>query len=374
MTATMVERAVVVRDARADDNAALLELAAACSMEGDIALAVSRVPDFFALNRLEGSEWRCGVAEVDGRIVGCIMGAVRIAYLHRRPTRTLYSGDLKVHPSWRGAGIADALTQWVVDALADLGGPDAPVLVTILGGNRAMERRTGGRGGAAAFARFATIRAFSIPLVWPRFYSTAALDVAPATHADVDEMAALWRRVAPSRHFAPVLDADDLRAWITSAPGLDISDYRVARNSDGRIVGFLALWDQSSFKQSRVLRYSPRLAVVKAAINGFARVTRGTQLPSVGEPLRYRTALHVCVPAEQPDTLKALLRSSCVELRAQRYAFATIGLDVRDPLCAALDGLGAQPTDVNAYVLTPGGPYCGAPLNDRPLHYEIALV
>jgi hypothetical protein len=366
---------VSVREARADDNAALLELAAACAMDGDIALAVAREPDFFALNRLEGSEWRAGVAEVDGRIAGCAMGAGRMSYLHGCMRQTLYAGDLKVHPTLRGAGVADALTAWVVATLNDIGGPDAPTLVTILGGNRAMERRTDGRGGAAAFTRFATVRAFSIPLLWPRSARTlSSVYVTPAETRDIAEMASLWRRVAPGRQFAPVFDADELSAWISSAPGLDIGDYRVARSRDGRIMGFLAWWDQATFKQPRVLRYSPRLAVVRAALNGVAVATRGVRLPNVGEPLRYRSALHVCVPAGRPDVLRALVRSSCAELRAQGYAFATIGLDVRDPLCAAMAGLAAQPTDVNAYVLTPGGAYAGPPLANRPLHYEISLV
>ncbi|HEY9225776.1 MAG TPA: hypothetical protein VIP11_03965, partial [Gemmatimonadaceae bacterium] len=113
---------------------------------------------------------------------------------------------------------------------------------------------------------------------------------------------------------------------------------------------------------------------VRAAINGITRLSGGVGLPNVGEPLRYRTALHVCVPTGRPDILRSLIRSSCAELRAEGYAFATVGLDVHDPLCAAMSGLGAQPTDVNAYVVTPGGPYAGAALDERPLHYEIALV
>ncbi len=375
MTATMARPGLLVREANAGDNAALLELATACPMDGDIAFAVSRGPDFFALNRLEGSRWRLGVAESDGRIAGCIMGAAPMTYLHGRPSLTLYAGDLKVHPTLRGVGVADALTEWVIAAFHELGTADTPILITILGGNRAMERRTGGRGGVAPFTRFATICAFSIPLLWPRSSrAREAIRVSPATDADIDEMASLWRRVAPGRQFAPTFDADELQAWIAGAPGLDIRDYRVARGSDGRIVGFMAWWDQSVFKQSRVLRYSPRLAVVRAAINGITRLSGGVGLPNVGEPLRYRTALHVCVPTGRPDILRSLIRSSCAELRAEGYAFATVGLDVHDPLCAAMSGLGAQPTDVNAYVVTPGGPYAGAALDERPLHYEIALV
>jgi len=357
-----------VREARPDDNAALLDLALACPMEGDMALAISREPDFFALNQLEGSDWRVGVAEADGRVVGCVMAAARNTYLHGRVQRTLYAGDLKVHPMYRRRGVADALTEWASGALAEIGGPDTPTLITVLAGNRAMERR------ATIYSRFATIRAFSIPLLWTRSADTRRVTVRRAAPSDLDEMIALWRRVAVGRQFAPAFDVGELAGWISSAPGLSIDDYCVARDRNGRIAGFMAWWDQSTFKQSRVLRYSPRLAAVRAAINGVAALTRGVRLPSVGEPLRYRTALHVCVPSGRPDVLRALVRSSCAELRVQRYAFATIGLDVRDPLCAAMSGLGAQPTDVNAYVLTPTAAYSGPSLTDRPLHYEIALV
>jgi hypothetical protein len=375
MTATLTRSAVHVREAHAGDNASLLALATACPMEGDIALAISREPDFFALNRLEGTRWRAAVAEIDGRVVGCIMAAARTTFIHGQPRQTLYAGDLKVHPTFRGIGVADALTEWGIGTLLDLGEPDSTTLITILGGNRAMERRATGRGGAAAFTHFATIRAFSIPLLWPRRPRAAAsVRVSTATSADLEEMVALWKRVAPGRQFAPVFDAADLDAWISGAPGLSIGDYRVARTRDGRVAGFLAWWDQAEFKQSRVLRYSSRLALARAGLNWLAFLTQGVRLPPVGASLRYLTALHVCVPSESPEVLGALLRTSCPELRAEEYAFATIGLDVQDPLSAALAGLAAQPTDVNAYVMTPTARYAGPSLADRPLHYEIALV
>jgi hypothetical protein len=47
-----------VREAVHDDDAALRAIAASCPMEGDITLRITRDPDFFQLNRLEGSQWR----------------------------------------------------------------------------------------------------------------------------------------------------------------------------------------------------------------------------------------------------------------------------------------------------------------------------
>jgi ribosomal protein S18 acetylase RimI-like enzyme len=375
MTATLsVDPAVLVRDAVPEDNDALLAIAARCPMEGDISVRLTREPDFFQLDRLEGARWRLGVAEAEGRVVGCVMAAQRHSYLHGAERPTLYAGDLKVDPSMRGKGVADELCEWARQALREMGGTASPVLLTILGGNRAMERRTTGRGGMPWFRRFATIRVFSIPLLFPRGGADATLRVTAATASDVEEMWSLWRRVAPARQFAPLFTADSFAEWIAAAPGLTISDYRVARDSRGRIAGFLAWWDQEQFKQLRVLRYSPRLRVARTILNGAAGLTGGTPLPAAGEPLRYRNAVHVCVPGETPGVLRALLRSTHAELRASRYAFAAIGLDARDPLCAALGGLFAQPTDVNAYVCTTRGGYSPEALADRPLHYEIALV
>lgn len=373
MTAgTLSRRAVHVRDASADDNDALRAIAASCPMEGDIALTVMREPDFFQLNRLEGERWRVGVAEADGRVVGCVMAAERLAYLHGEPRRTFYAGDLKVDPTMRGRGVADALSAWARDAFAAMAADNHPILMTILGGNRPMERRTSGKGGMPHFRRFATIRVFSIPLLVPRTFTDAHRRVSAATTEDIEEMVALWERVAPGRQFAPALSPDRFMNWLAMAPGLELSDYLLARDRAGRLLGFLAWWDQARFKQLRVLRYSPRLRVARAVVNRVASITGGVPLPDVGAVLRYRTAVHVCV--ENQGVLHALLRASHRELRQARYAFATVGLDVYDPLCAALDGLFAQPTDVNAHVCAIGGDYKGPPLADRPLHYEIALV
>src|SRR5678816_698051 len=131
MTATtMSATRVHVREAVHDDDAALRAIAVSCPMEGDITLRITRDPDFFQLNRLEGSRWRVGVAEVDGRVVGCVMGAERSAFLHGVEQRTMYAGDLKVLPTMRGTGVADALIRWVMAALLDMGGPDTCLLYT----------------------------------------------------------------------------------------------------------------------------------------------------------------------------------------------------------------------------------------------------
>ena len=72
--------------------------------------------------------------------------------------------------------------------------------------------------------------------------------------------------------------------------------------------------------------------------------------------------------------MRALVVGAYNEWRGRGYSFFTVGLDVRDPLRRALAGLRAQPTDIGAYVTTPGGRYRGEPFDERPLHFEIALA
>ena len=376
MTSVLLpERAVsAVRDATPADNAGLIELARSCPMRGDITMCVERAPDFFALSRLEGHRWRVGVTEDRGTVVGCVAASERLAYVNGAATRTAYVGDLKVHPAHRNRVVADALEEFSREAVRGFGGDDMLALVTVLGGNRAMERRAAGPRGLPTLTRFATLDVHAIPLLWPRAHTVAGIRVSAAREEDLDEMGALWNRVAPKRQLAPVLGAARLRSWISDAPGLAVDDYLVARRADGRIAGFLALWDQYLIKQLRVLAYSRRLTAVRAALNGLAPLAHTPRLPAAGAALPSLAVLHCCVPDDEPEVLRALLLHAYAARRGGGYLFITLALDQRDPLRAALRGLFAQRTVVGAYVTTPAGRWTGVPLGDRPLYFESALV
>ena len=364
------------RDATMADNDALLDLAAACETRGAIGLRVEREPDFFALNRLERDGWRVGVANglTPRSVAGCVGVSPRHVYLEGSPQLTAYAGDFKVHPAHRGGPAGDVLTRWACTAAREWGGDDILGLMTVLAGNAPMERRSEGPRGLPVFTRFATIRTHAIPFIWSRSSAMSGPRVTVASASDIGEMAELWARVAVDRQFAPVHDAASLARWIMAAPGLGIESFWVARDQQGRIAGFLGAWDQSAFKQVRVMDYPRRLALMRAGLNVLTPVTGATPLPDVGDELRWLTAVNVCVPSNAPGVLRALLLGVYAAMRTRGFSCLNIGLDVRDPLSAAVEGLMAQPTDIHAYITTPGGAYTGPSLRTLPLHHEIALV
>lgn len=361
-----------VRDAKPSDNEGLVALAHACSMSGDIELRMDRAPDFFALNRLEGERWRLAVAEREGVVVGCVCFSERQCYLDGVVQRTGYVGDLKVHPDHRDSVIADGLSRYAADCMNGL--PErTPVLITVLAGNAAMERRLDGPRGLPRFSRVATIRTHSLSILWKRRNRVRRVSVSRANWNDIGEMAGLWRNVAEHRQLAPAHGGDSLARWVREAPGLDMHDFRLARGPDGRLLGFVGLWDQRQFKQLTVVRYSPRMAMARRVFNAVAPAVGAEGLPAAGAALNVVTATHVCVPPDRPDILRALLVSGHNELRGSGCALLNIGLDKSDPLTAALQGLFAQPTDIHAYVANARGKAWDRELGGI-LHYEIALV
>jgi ribosomal protein S18 acetylase RimI-like enzyme len=365
----------VVREARSSDNDGLIALAAACPMVGDLSLRIDRRPDFFALNKLEGERWRLAVAERKGAIIGCVAWSERRAFVNGREMATGYAGDLKVHPAHRDTRVADALSLWAEAACGDLP-PRAPSLITVLAGNRAMERRLSGVRGVPRFDKVGTIRTHSITILWNRgaLGRRSSIRTERARWIDVPQMGELWNRVAKGRQLAPVMNASSLGAWIRKAPGLDISSYRLARSASGELLGFFGVWNQQTFKQLTVLGYSRRMATARNAFNALARIVGAEPLPAPGSTLSCATLVHVCVPGDRPDVLRALLVDTHNDLRHSGVSFMNIGLDVNDPLGDALRGLFAQPTDVNAYVLAVRAGVAHEVLDGRPLHYEIALV
>jgi hypothetical protein len=302
------------------------------------------------------------------------MASERLSYVRGMPTQTTYAGDLKVHPSYRGTPAADGLVAYVRDNCREFGGDDVPSLLTVLAGNKSMERRAAGLRGLPALFPVASLDVLAVPLLWKRKRDVTGLSVSEAKHEDIEEMAELWSRVGPTRQFAPVLTADSFSEWLAKAPGLAIDDYLVARTIDGRIAGFMAFWDQCAFKQLRVLGYSRRLAAARIVVNAMAPIAGASKLPEPGAELRSLTAVHVCAPVQDPFVLRALLLAGYSRHRATGRTFFTMAIDRKDPARRAFAGLFAQPTPVNAFVTTPAGRWTGGALSERPLYFESALV
>jgi hypothetical protein len=99
-----------------------------------------------------------------------------------------------------------------------------------------------------------------------------------------------------------------------------------------------------------------------------------TAPPEIGAPLHCASAIHLCVPPDRADVLRALVLAAYDGARGSDRVFMNVALDSREPLTHALRGLLATPTAIHAYATMPRGEWAGLALDDRPLHFETALV
>jgi GNAT superfamily N-acetyltransferase len=357
-----------------------MELAAACPMQAPISICVHRAPDFFALNRLEGVRWSVAAAENGaGRIVGCIALAVRHAWLDGEAAEIAYVSDLKVHPAYRGQGVANALSLWAREWCRRVR-PDIPVVIAVLGGNKPMERRIQTSRCMPPLTTVGTVRVHTIPLLFRRRLRTngtrPAARVARASREDLEEMVDLWGKAMRSRQLSTVIGSvEHMDSWIERASGLELSDYWIARDGSGRLLGYLALWDQRPLKQLHVEALTLRGAAIRGTVNAVAPILGAARLPGSGHQLACAAAVHVCLPPDRAKILGQILTIACNELRG-RYSFLTIGLDPRDTLAAGLRRFrhASLPTDVRVLVTSPDGRFTGPAHPTWPVHFETALV
>jgi GNAT superfamily N-acetyltransferase len=134
---------IVVRDARHEDNDALIVLDRQCVMGGVIPLVFDRSPDFFARSR--AYEWfRLCVAEEGGTIVGVGGVALKDLRVNGVKGRWAYFYDLRVRPTHRRRGVARQIADFLRHAVREAG--IAGAYSWVVEGNTPSESFVEGRG------------------------------------------------------------------------------------------------------------------------------------------------------------------------------------------------------------------------------------
>jgi hypothetical protein len=99
-----------------------------------------------------------------------------------------------------------------------------------------------------------------------------------------------------------------------------------------RIVGTMALWEQSAYKQDVVHAYGPLLRRLRPLYDVAARLLGAQPLTPPGEPIALAFAARTCVADDDPGVMRALLRAVTAEAHGRGLAFLMVGLADDDPL------------------------------------------
>jgi hypothetical protein len=114
-------------------------------------------------------------------------------------------------------------------------------------------------------------------------------------------------------------------------PNLTPQDFFLAVDGS-QVAGCLALWDQTSFKQTVVRGYSGMMARARPWINLLARFVDFPFLPQIGTRLHHCYASHLAVDHDEPQIFASLLRAIYNETARRGFDYFIMGLSAANPL------------------------------------------
>jgi hypothetical protein len=325
---------LVFEPASAAHDAALRRLIAENPMEGEVTLAFEREPSYFLASAVQAPFHQVVVGRDarTGEVVGVGTRAVRCGFVNGRATPVGYLADLRLDPRYRGGTVIGRAYRHLADLHRD--GRAQLYFTMIAEGNRlALATIAAGRAGLPPYhdlGRFLSpavnLRRARPPIAWEG-------DVVRGRGEMLGEIVACLKRNHARRQLAPVYsEADFGSPWLR---GLRVEDFYVARRA-GEVVGVLAAWDQSAFKQTVVRGYARRLALARPFYNLAARLAGFPRYPPVGQALRCFYASLIAIDDDALPVFRALLRTLYNDHVGGSYHYFVIGLHERDPLLPAL--------------------------------------
>ena len=365
-----------VRVATSTDDSDLRRLLRENPMGGEISVSLEREPNVFMAGSIEGGQHHTIIARdcSHGRTVGMASRSVYNGFLNGRPASIGYLSQLRVDRMYRGRV---GLLSSGYALMRSLRAPsDLPFdLTTIVADNQVARRVLGA--GLSCLPLYQELDSFTtlmLPLWRRHVRSSDRVRIERGSIERIGDIADCLERNRVRYQFAPWWTPSELLSPERSR-GLAASDFLVAERA-GRVLGCLALWDQSSFKQIIVRSYGPTMRRWRPLAEISARLLGTPRLPHPGRPISHVYLSHVAVDDDDPEVFGALLARAYNDARDKRHACLVIGFADRHPFVRVVQRRYRAWTYASVLyaVCWEGGRAAVADVDRRIPHLEVALL
>ncbi len=315
------------------DDAALRALVSGTPLGGSIQTSLRREPDYFAGVATEGPFHQVLVAREwqSGAVVGMATRSVRSRFVEGIPAAVGYLGGLRLRPDVRKGSVLARGFQ-ALRRLHDDGRTDVYLSLITEGNDAALEALTTERAGLPRYHYLGRYLTFILPA---RGEGTARLPAEIRLRSlhdrELPQLLAFLETQGRDRLFFPCLQDRDIRGPAATFRDLPL-DHIVCAWRDDRIVGTLAGWDQSGFKQTVIERYRGPWNWGRHLYNAVATLAKWPRFPRPGEMLRSLTLALPVVADADPRVWQALLTGVRRLPAAGRNECLALGLFERDRL------------------------------------------
>jgi len=324
------------------DDAELRALLRDNPMDGSMQVTFEREPDFFASCPIRGSFHQVGVGRdlESGRIVGLGTRSIADAFVNGRSVPFGWLSDLRLEPACRGGTLVARgyrfLRQLHGDGRVELYG-------TVIFQNNQTALRTiaATRAGLPAYHDLGVLHCPGINLRRRKPTLTAGCDIVRAGRELLPEIVDCLNRNNARKQFAPLHDVESFihgNRWKDFQP----SDFFVALRNN-HVVGVVGRWDQSAFKQTRVISYGKRLRWMVLAAKAVQTLLGAPAFPEPGQYVPFFYMSFIAIDQDDVGVFRALLRQVYNDSVGSSFRYAMVGLHERDPLLAAMKDYSLTP-------------------------------
>ncbi len=329
----------LIRAANEWDNEALCSLCE-LPMAGTISLSFPRRPDFFLSNSVQVQSRDLYVLESfkTQEIHGMFSVGSRLVFVNGKAQSIPYFSDLRIAPKARGGRALFELCAYAANC-AWMQNRFGQTIV--FSDNRVMLdlveklQQRGKKNSWFLYHEAGDLLSWMISLrkKFPQ-KNISGIKVRKAIAQDIPSLQKFWNSEASKKQFAPVYAFDSLGQDYYQ--GLSIADYFLAFDGE-ELVGCCSIWDQSSFRQTRVDSYSGALKYFRGLVNLLSSFWGDIELPSAGKELAYLSLHTLAVQGNRPDILLALIQAIRSAFSGGEYKYLLLGMDAKDPLQKAMD-------------------------------------
>lgn len=304
----------IMRSARAEDNEQLTALIAETMPSNGMIMSFQRQPSYITAThaQYEYPDIQVVVPESQPElIVGMMNLGHRECYINGVIERLRYVGDLRLHREYRGKYVLELMMSYLYQHI-----PAHDFLqAVILDDNRvARHLLHQERAGFPQPYIYDDIRTFTVTKVkYKSYFSNYSVIQLNPQH--LDEANLFIEKMAKHYNFLPSYNFFDLQAGHPYWNGMQMHDFYLVYNAEMCLVGLYGLWDQKSFKQTKVKSYASWLNYFKPFYNLYAQITRNIMLPKAGEAFDY-LMLHsmLCAPHDS-EVFHSMLHHACLQTK-----------------------------------------------------------
>ncbi len=322
--------------ATAGDDAALRQLLRNNILDGNIGVSFRREPSYFTAAGIQGETYEIikGTDTTTQEIVGLGGRFTYPAYLNGGKTTLGYLAELRIDPRYRsGLGLARGFR--LLRQLHQRAPVDCYTTMILDGNLKAFNALTTQRAGLPAYVPQGRVLTPAIHLDMPKKALTMPrVSIEKAHTGNIAKVFDFIHQHYPNKQFAPYYQVSDLGT--PRLQGLSAEDFYLAIK-DNEIIGVIAAWEQSDFRQVHVEKYSPALKAIKPLYNLLSLMTPLKALPKTGAMIPYFYLSFVAIQNNDPEIFRLLLNALYREHYRGKWHYFICGLHEADALASVLD-------------------------------------